>query len=252
MRAATMLALFLLVMFSALLHAENFRIESRIFHGAEVQPAFRNLTLFQRNVVYDFLEGPGSETTIYEPHLGTFTLLDAERKVKTTLDRETLGKFVAGIKVLAGRKDSLYREAAEPKFEIAFDERLQQLTLAGKMIHYTAQGQPFPNDKAASDYREFVDMYTRLNATQPNSLPPFARLELNAALAERGLCPTLVERKIISKGPLGGGGETIVRSEHTVAARILESDQRRIDLASRQRVEFEAVDFGQYRQIPPR
>ena len=248
MRAATILAVSLLFTLVAAVQAENFRIESRVFAGEDPAPVYRNLTIFQRHVVYDFLDGPASETTIYETTSGTFTLLDAERRVKTTLDRETLGKFVAGIKVLAGRKESIFREAAEPKFEVTFDDRLERLNLKGNLIHYSAQGQPFVSDTAASEYREFVDMYTRLNATQPNSLPPFARLELNAALAGRGLCPTTVERKVLSKGPLKSE-ETIVRSEHTIAWRVLASDQKRIDLVSRQRAEFEAVDFGRYRRL---
>lgn len=247
MRATLLMTICWMVLASAA-RGEDFRIESRIFIADEPAPAYRNLTLFQRHVVYDFVDGADNETTIYESHSGTFTLLDGERKVKTTLDRETLGKFVAGIQVLAERKDSLFREAATPKFEVAFDERLQRIELKGRLIDYAAQGQPFPNKATADNYREFVDMYTRLNATQPNSLPPFARLELNAALAERGLCPTLVERTIRSKGPLSSE-ETIVRSEHTIARRILENDQKRIDIASRQRTEFELVDFGQYRKI---
>ncbi len=248
MRTALGLMVTMVLAVSAVAHAENFRIESRIFVGEEPAPAYRNLTLFQRQVVYDFIDGPASETTIYESQSGTFTLLDAQRKVKTTLDRETLGKFVAGIKVLAGRKDSLFKEAASPQFDVTFDERLKRVELRGKLLHYSAQGQAFPSEQAAAEYHEFVDMYTRLNATQPNSLPPFARLELNAALAERGLCPTLVERTIITGGPLKRE-ESIVRSEHTTAKRILESDQKRIDIASRQRTEFELVDFGKYRQL---
>jgi hypothetical protein len=153
--------------------------------------------------------------------------------------------------VLAGRKDALYREAAEPKFEVTFDERLKRLDLKGDLIRYSAQGKPFPNRATAENYREFVDMYTRLNATQPNSLPPFARLELNAALAERGICPTLVERTTISPRALADE-ESIVRSEHTFALRILGSDQKRIDIAHQQRADYEVVDFGKYRQLDAR
>jgi hypothetical protein len=248
MRKATMAAASLVLACSALAQGEDFRIESRIYAGDDSAPIYRNLTLFQRHIVYDFFDGPAGETTIYESAAGTFTLLDPQRKVKTTLDRDTLGKFVAGIKVLAAKRDSLFREAAEPKFEISFDDRLEQLHLKGKLIHYAAQGQPFTSDATAREYREFVDMYTRLNATQPNSLPPFARLELNAALAGRGICPTMVERKILSKGPLTSE-ESVIRSEHTVTWRVLESDQRRIDIANNQRAEFEAVDFGRYRRL---
>ena len=105
MRRATILAVTTVVCFAADAHAEDLRIESRIYVGEEASPAYRNLTLFQRHVVYDFIDGPAGETTIYESHTGTFTLLDAERKVKTTLDRETLAEFVARIEVRAGKTE---------------------------------------------------------------------------------------------------------------------------------------------------
>lgn len=240
----------ILLLLAGPLPADEFRIETKVYLEDADEPAQENLTLFQRGVVYDFLDSSPREVTIYEPTSGQFTLLDVDRKFKTSIDRKTLSAFVAAVKVQAEKAQPLIREAADPEFEVAFNERLKEVSLQGDLIQYAAAGQAFPADQGhiARHYREFADMYARLNATRPGALPPFARLQLNSQLASRGLYPTRVELTLV-RGRLLAGGKTVARSEHSVGWRLLRADQKRIDAASRQRVQFKSVSFGKYRRL---
>lgn len=231
---------------------EDFRIESTVYVGeGDEARVVKNLTLFKNMMVYDFLLTAPRETTIYDPRRGEFILLDDVRKVKTQIPQKTLLSFVSELKLKAEQKGHrIAKEAANPRFEMAFDERLSEITLTGKLIHYTAQGQKFPDEKVAAQYLDFADMYARLNVvTRPGALPPFARLQLNQALAERKLIPTKVQRTLKSRNPLVVGGDLVARSEHAVSWRLLRDDHQKIDDADRHWFQYRQVSFGEYQNL---
>ena len=227
---------------------EDLRIETRIYVEGEEQPVAENLTLFHLGVVYDFLDTAPRETAVYNSQQGYFTLLDPQRKVKTRIEEKTLLEFIAGVRVAALKGDELVKEAAQPRFEVDYDERLSQVRLQGQALGYTAQGRPFPTENAARQYRQYADNYTRLNATRPGALPPFARLQLNRELAAKRLYPTQVELSTRTGRGLRSSEQTI-RSEHAVTWRLSRDDLNRISTAGRQMAQFEAVGFPQYRQV---
>jgi len=231
--------------------AVDFRIDTRVYAGESDGPAYKNVTLFQRGIVYDFLGEPASEITIYDPRGRHFTLLDVRRKMKTRIDERLLLQFVAEMKVRAlERGGPLVREAAEPQFEESYDQRLQRINLTGERLDYTARAgdERFPNEETAQEYFNFIDLYAHLNATRIGAMPPQARLELNRALVEHEMFPVSIERTFRSSNPLLGKS-TVARSEHSVVWRLLRKDQELIDKAAKYRADFTAVSFGEYRQI---
>jgi hypothetical protein len=228
--------------------AADFRIETKVYLGEETASTTGNLTLFYQHAVYDFFDGNPREITIYDPRQKHFTLLDVERQVKTRIDQETLLEFVAGIEVRAAKGGALVRESARPKFKHEFDASTKTVVLSGERIRYVAQGQTFADAETERQYKEFADMYARLNSTRVGALPPMARLELNAALAERRLLPVAVTRTLRSQNLLLGETQ-IARSEHIVTWRLLRSDEERIDKANAQLVSFKAVAFDEFRGI---
>ena len=229
-------------------HALEFRIDSKVSENGE--PAFETVTIFRSPIVYDFLDA-ADEITIYDANARKFILLNTKRKVKTEIDEETLLRFVTEVKLRASEKGGpTVREAAEPRFQAEFDNNTQTLSLMGRRIEYVASSGigRFPNAAAARDYFNFVDMYTRLNATRVGALPPQARMELNAALAEHQMFPASIERTLRSGNPLLGK-TTKAKSEHAISWKLVRRDFDLIDKAAKYRQDFAEVTFGEYRQL---
>ena len=171
--------------------------------------------------------------------------------MKTEIEEEALLKFVAEVKLRAiERGGPTVREAANPHFRAEYDDSTKTLSLFGRRIEYVAQAgnSHFPNAAAAQDYFNFVDMYTRLNATRKASLPPHARMELNQALVEHNMFPASIERTLRSGNPLLGK-TTKARSEHSISWRLVRDDFNLIDKANAHKVDFTEVTFGEYRML---
>ena len=216
--------------------AQEFRVETDVFVGNQKKPVAQNLTLFTSGLVYDFpLMGP-SEIAV---------LLDTERKVKTTLTTQELLEFTASMKAQAQDADGVVGFAVRPQFDQTFDQPTGWLTLSSKLMTYRLKGSP-PKQPAAVDiYRQFADWYARLNATRPGNLPPFARLELNKAAAERGLVPEEVELTVAASRL---GGKTLaVRSRHMINWLLSNTDRKRVDEAGDFLVNYQAVKFQEFR-----
>ena len=235
----------------AVVNAVEFRIDTQVYLDKEETPAYQSVTLFQRRIVYDFVDADGGEITIYDPHVRRFILLDTQRRVKTEISEDVLMQFVAEVKVRAiDAGGPTAREAADPQFRAVFDQTEQTLSLLGKRLDYVVRASDvrFPNSAAAESYYNFIDMYTRLNATRKGALPPHARLELNEALVQHNILPASIERTMRSGNPLLGKS-IVARSEHTVSWRLVREDRDLIDRAAKYRVNFEDVSFGVYRQV---
>jgi hypothetical protein len=227
--------------------AEDFRIETDVFLGAEKEPVAQNVTLFTGSLVYDFpLIGP-QEITAFDVSRGRFILLDVPRKIKTTLQTQELLEITAAIKVQAQGMDGVFAFAAAPQLNRAVDESSGWLTLSSSLLTYRAKGVKPPRPGAAATYREFADWYARLNATRPGNLPPFPRLELNQLLAERQEIPEEVELTVEPKNRWAGR-KLVVRSRHIVNWRLSNTDRKRIDTAGSYMADFQAVSFQEYRQ----
>ena len=80
--------------------ANDFRMETEIFVEGAVQPTAKSLTLFSGSTVYDFLSGNDQqgEITVFDVRRGRFVVIDGQRKLKTTLTKEYLTKFLEQVK----------------------------------------------------------------------------------------------------------------------------------------------------------
>lgn len=225
--------------------AQEFRVETDVFVGSQKKPVAQSLTLFTSGLVYDFpLMGP-SEIAVLDPSRGRFVLLDTQRKVKATLTTQELLEFTASMKAQAQDADGVVGFAVNPQFTQTFDQPTGWLTLSSKLLTYRLKGSP-PKQSAAVDvYRQFADWYARLNATRPGNLPPFARLELNKAAAERGLVPEEVELTVAASRL--GGKTFAVRSHHMINWLLSNTDRKRIDEAGDFLVNYQPLKFQEYR-----
>ena len=221
------------------------RVETDIYVGNQKKPVAQNLTLFTSGLVYDFpLVGP-KEVTVFDPAHGRFVLLDCRRKVKTMLTTNQILEFASAIRAQAHQIGGVIAFAAEPEFDEAFDAESGRLTLTSQWLTYRVKTIQPDRPAAAASYRSFADWYARLNATRPGSLPPFARLELNKALAQRALVPQEVEL-IITPKHRQGDRKLVIRSRHNIDWHITNTDRKRIEEAGSWMASFQAVSFRDY------
>jgi hypothetical protein len=227
--------------------ADEFRVETDVYVGNQEKPIAENVTLFTNGLVYDFpLTGP-EEITVFDPSRGRFVLLDCRRKVKTTLTTRDLVEFTSALKAHAAETDGVFAFAANPRFRHEHDPKTEWLTLSGDSMTYRAKGITPNSESAVSTYRSFADWYARLNATRPGSLPPFARLKLNEAIAKEGWIPKEVELTVTPKMRVVGR-KLVMRSHHAAVWQLSATDRDRIDKAAGHMVSFQAVGFQDYRK----
>ena len=225
----------------------DFRVESNVFDdstGRSASPFSRNLTLFRAGTVYDFLLDDPNRVTIFDPAAGTFTLLDGRRKIKTYVDRENLLRFIVALQDRAREAGPLHQFAADPEFQAEFDPATGQVTLASPRWTYRARGSRVENRQAATQYMQFADWYARINATRVGAMPPMPRLELNQALADRGLTPTEVQLSLDR-----GEKKTELRSTHQFGWKLAPGDDDRVKSARSMAKLFREVPFQKFRQI---
>lgn len=227
--------------------AQDFRIESDVFLNDQDAPVAQNVTLFASGLIYDFPLVGTEEITVFDPVRGRFVLLDVTRKIKTTVTKNELIQFTAAIKVRAKELKGAFGFAANPEFQVRFDEDSHWLTLDSKLLSYRAKGLKPKRPEAAREFRVFADWYARLNSTQAGNLPPFARMELNRQLAEKGLMPEEVELTVSPSNRLLSRPVTI-RSRHLIDWSLSQTDRKRVARAGKFMAEFKAVPFQDYRK----
>ncbi len=227
--------------------ADEFRVESEIFVGNQTEPIAGNLTLFSSGLVYDFPRMGPKEITVFDPARGRFVLLDPRRKVKTTVTTQELLELAAAMKVHARDVEGAFASAANPNFDQHMDDESGWLTLSSPSLTYRAQCIVPQLPSAVARYRGFADWYARLNATRPGSLPPFARMELDRAISERGKVPSEVELTVEPERKFVGR-KLVVRSKHLFNWRLSNTDRQQIEKAGTYMADFQAVSVSSYRE----
>jgi hypothetical protein len=225
---------------------ESFCVVNRIYVGEEKKPQVTSTTIFLADMVYDFLDSP-AEVTVFDKGQRRFVLLDLTRRVKTELTTARVASLAERIQAWARTQSDPYlRFLADPKFEQQYDAEAGQLALASDWMTYRVSTVPAPSEALSHQYREFSDWYSRLNTTlNPGSRPPFARLQLNAALDTHGRFPLEVVLTMRPKaGPLAK--RITVRSEHQLTRGLAETDRGRIAQTDQFMDIFTPVTFKQY------
>ena len=224
--------------------AQEFRMDTEIFVEGEQEPVAKTLTIFADGIVYDFLLDDTKEMTMFDQTHSRIVLLDPERKVKAELSTDAILAFIAKMKARLDDTQRRYLIGAGMELDT---EPNDWIKLSNDRVIYRAQGVRPKESSATLQYRQFADWYARLNAMRLGNLPPFARLRLNAELAERGLIPQEVERTVVLKRGLTESKETL-RSRHSTNWRLSQTDRKWIDRVGTYLSVFQTVPFTQYVQ----
>jgi hypothetical protein len=223
---------------------DDFCVENRVYVGADI---VESKTLFQSGRVYDFLVSP-NEVTIFDPSGKRFVVLDPDRKVKAEVSLEKIDSFAKTLKAEAvSRHVPLLMFLAEPKFTESIDDTSGELKLTSAWLEYRVRTSRPPSPEAAIQYANYSNWQTKFNALlRPGSLPPFARLELNAALERRDSIPSEVNVTRFSQQ--SAKRQVTFRSEHRLQWRLLDGDRKQIERAAQQLAEFHLVNLAEYQR----
>lgn len=234
--------------------AADFKVENKVFSGADKNPSSQTTTIFRDGLVYDYLfdnENPAEieEVTIFDFARGQFTLLDNRQKLKTELSTKLVKAAIESLKSrndLAG--DPFTNFLINPSFEKKFNEAAGELVFNSPWLDYRVLVSHTEDSEIAQDYRRFCDWYAHLNAfVRPGSTPPFARLLVNEELHNRGSFPREVHLTLKPKQGLFIRGIRL-RSEHKLTPRLGEADHRLIAQTADDLPAFKMVGFKEYNQ----
>ncbi len=233
----------------AVARSQTFRVETDIYVGSEKAPVLQTLTLFDADVVYDLVDGNVDEATVFDLERNRFILLDRKSQRKTELTKDEVLGYVGDVKNVVTREKPVLFAAANPVFQESYDEATHWLTLSSDHLTYRALGSVPSEEGIVARYQEFANWSARLNVLIKGSLPPFARLELNRQLAERGFVPSEVERTTVD-----GSGflakKSLIRAQHHFNWSLSNTDRGRIDKIGEELASFSPVSLVEFRQTP--
>ncbi|HLA83233.1 MAG TPA: hypothetical protein VJL29_00440 [Thermoguttaceae bacterium] len=247
---SVLLAWVVLILTQATSRADDFRIENSVFTEEDEEneqgPSLRSTTIFHRGVVYDFLNDP-PEVIIFDPANSRLILLDVERKLRTDLSPTIVRQAIERLKSLSvGTKDRRKQFLYDPIFEKNVDEETSEQVFDSPWMSYRVLAARSENREVVRQYHQFCDWSARLNTfLRPGSRPPFPRLVVNQELAERHEIPTRIIFTLKTRRGLTTSKE-VLRSEHHLVPRLVESDLRRVAGAGEQMAAFKTVTFREY------
>lgn len=221
--------------------ADDFRVETDLFVGKQKEPVATYLTLFSGQTIYDFVLNEPKQVTVFDTLRGRFILLDVERGVKTELKLQDIEAFHAELRERAA-------ERGEPIFpantQYSFVDEGEWHVIAGEAVEYRARGVTPKHAGAAEQYRLFADWYAQLNAMRPGNPPPYVRMELNRALAERNLMPEEIQRTMtVGRFP---PRQLEARTQHLMNWILSDQDHKQIRRVGDQLQEFTSVSLQEF------
>jgi hypothetical protein len=230
---------------SAAVHAQDFRMETAVFAANEKKPVVESLTVFNADKVYDFLLSDPQETIIMDLTRGRFLLLDSERKMRTELMMRDVGKFNLDMREQTSTRNA---QLFYPDFKYSHEEDGDWHIWSSDRLTYRVKGTAVRFKEAAERYREFADWSAQLNALRPGNLPPFARMQLNKALAEMELIPKEVEREITITSVVPFK-KAKMRALYSVYWQLNTEDHKKIHQADDQLATFQPVTPDKYFEL---
>jgi len=229
----------------------DFRVETQLYLVGEEKPINEINTIFRSGFVYDFITDPSKqrdpETTIFDALKGRFVVIDPQRHVWTQVSTEAVKTFSGKIKIAAaGNKDPILNFMATPQFnETTEGSTMVFKSAKGNWMEYRVRAAPAKSSRVVEQYNECSQWHAQLNVMlNPNTLPPFPRMEINKVLAERQLLPTEVQVTIDPKQP--GLRQISLRATHRFQWTLLEPERQRIEEAGRQLAAFREVTLEDY------
>ncbi len=220
--------------------AQEFRIVTTIRNLAAKNPSasgVTTLTLFRQTKVYDYIDSLG-EVIIYEPGAKQFTILNVRRSLATTVHFDEVRKLLGGRKPeielyvarLRQNSDPIAEDVAAafefqlaPRFEEAFDQEKNVLTLSSPKCMYRVTCDKVQRQQQVQQYLTYADWMAQLNSVlHPGAMFPEPRIELNKSLRRHVRLPVRVELRSSLDGDLH------LAADHRISFKLEDRDRSRI------------------------
>ena len=248
-RFSVLLALVVMIGSASVTHgqSEDFRMQTSVFVGNNSAAAVSSLTMFNGTTIYDFIENESEfgEITVFDVKRGRFVLLDPQRKIKTTLTKDFLVRFLD--QVLSQTSNTALTKYVQQKLQHEFNLSTKTVRVMSEHLTYQATGIAPKFDSAIQRYRHFADWVARLNSTRIGNLPPYSRFELNRLMAKQKLMPKSIVRTLMLDEV--GLRKQTVRSEHTINWQLTNTDRKRISNTGDQMAIFKEVSADEFWQL---
>lgn len=232
--------------------AEDFRVDNTVHSADSKEAPSESTTIFLSGVVYDFMKTP-AETVVFDSLAGRFVLLNLAEKTRTELTTIEIAAFVDHFQPLAAKSpDPLVKFLANPKFQEQDDEKAGELTLSSTLVNYRVALSHEASPEMVNQYREFCDWCARLKMLlTPGSPPPFGRLMVNAALAQRQVTASRVSLTM-SSGKGFTPKHTSISSKHRFVRPLTQADLDQVAQTGEFMSSFKPVSFEEYCKVEMR
>jgi hypothetical protein len=231
------------------LWAEDFRIDSKVFQGNDIEPHGTTSTIFSNGRVYD-VQSKTQEITVFDLPGQQIRLIDPQRKLHAIMRIEQLDRLMIE---LQKRHDSAtdpgMRFLLQPQFKQSPGSQPNERVFQSDYVTYQVETFAPRSSIIATQYREFSDLSAKLNALLNRGWPPFARLQVNAALVDEQLLPTKVTLLYTNKSFLNQK-QLHFRTEHELFTRLTDSDQQRISQVADHLSASKAITLREYLERP--
>ncbi len=239
--------------FSTSATAQDFRIDSEVYLADVKKPVSHSITLFSERLIVDFLMSEDDdlkavEVVIFDSQQRRLVLLDMDRKIRTEITDLQLEKVVESLSRELQNNDAT-RFLTADSWVHDTDWSSNTVTMTSPNIVYQFRGTQPDNAAILPRYVEFLDNFTKLNATDPRKLPPFPRMKLNQKIKQLGWIPS--EVRVTVKANDFVKEEIDARSKHRVTPGLSGSDKEWIANAKRDWVQLKEVDLKEYRGLVP-
>ena len=231
----------------------EFRIESKMLVGDSEQPQTHNLTLFSKGVVYDFQHGSNptdepNEVVIFNSRTKQVILLNLAMEQKLEIYDVSLLKLLDGVRREA-EKDPRTRFLVQDQYEEVIDTDTKSVNLTSNNISYRFEGETPGDAEIMPVYFEFLDTFTRLQASDPKKLPPLPRIRLNQSIRRVGWIPTRVDIEVKKNAMFQQ--PFVAHTEHKLTTGVTASDREKITEAKKHWTQFKSVTLAEYRGFTP-
>ncbi|GAB6167398.1 hypothetical protein JCM19992_33980 [Thermostilla marina] len=229
----------------------EFRVEHEIYVGSKQTPSTRSVTLFQGDLVYDFLESP-QEIMVFDLKAERVVLLNPVRREMTELEFDTVDKLTAEMVTWASKQDDPYlRFLADPTFEVETENDGATWIFDTPWLTYTFDTVEAESKEMLARYWTFSDLSAKVNPLlTPGSRPPLLRLEINKKLRSAKRLPVSVRLRQKPKNLLDflPKRPKTVFAEHRFADALSVADKERIRQVEEYRRIFRSIPFNEYLQ----
>ncbi len=223
--------------------AQDFRVATTIravsakSTGKSSENVGHDTALFHAGKVYDSFDA--AKITIFEPAEEQFVILDQSRRLATIVKFDEIEAVLNQamhraeqklVSVQGSKNEAEIRSAKLLKFQLhpRFDEEKynaarRKLDLSSRYLVYSVQCEPAGSTEVVKTYLQFADWAARLNfVANQNSPLPGPRLELNQALLQQNVLPSVVDMEWRQPGGLH------LKAEHKFTWKLTPYDREEI------------------------